>query len=700
MPVPPRAAERPRVSTLHGIDRSDPYAWLRDENWQRVMRDPAALDPEIRAYLEAENAYAEAMLAPVGPLRRRLYAEMRGRIKENDSTVPVPDGPWCYSVRYAPGGEHPLFCRAPTAASDEFRVLLDGNREAEGHPYFRVGACRHGPDHRLLAYSLDRTGSERYDLFVRDIETDEVVDGPLADATGEPVWANDGRTVFYTEIDDNHRPCRVRRHIVGTDPAADALVYEEADPGFFVDLEKSASGRFAIVTAHDHETSEAWLLDADAPDAAASLVAARRTGVEYRVADHGDRLFILANDGGAVDFRIAEAPLADPGHGRWRDWLAHRRGRHIVGMLVFADHLVRLERRSGLPSIAVTRLADGAAHEIVFDGEAYDLRLVPGLEFASPRLRFSYSSMTTPEQVFDYDMRTRARMLRKTREVPAGHDPADYESRRITAIGHDGAQIPVSLLYRRGTPLDGGAPLLLYGYGAYGHSVPAAFSTNRLSLVDRGVLYAIAHIRGGADCGRGWYLDGKLGRKTNSFADFNAAADRLAALGYARKGRIAAHGGSAGGMLMGAVANQRPDLYAAILAEVPFVDVLNTMCDPDLPLTPPEWPEWGNPIEDAEAWRTIRAYAPYENIAARDYPAILATAGLADPRVTYWEPAKWVARLRALKTDARPLLLHTNMEAGHGGASGRFRRLEEVARVYAFALMALGLAEAHPAGGS
>ncbi|MCY4546920.1 MAG: S9 family peptidase [Defluviicoccus sp.] len=688
---PPEAARKPSAATLHGISRQDEYAWLKDPDWQQVMRDPALLDPAIRAYLEAENAYKDAFLAPHAGLRRALYDEMRGRIREDDSTVPAPDGGWLYFVRHVEGGEHPVWCRAPRSAEREADVLLDGNREAEGESYFRIAACRHSPDHRRLAWASDVNGSERYRIFVRDIATGDTVDGPIADARGDLVWANDGETLFYTAIDDNHRPFQVRRHRIGAG-GDDAVVYEESDPGFFVGIDKSESGRFAMISAHDHTTSEVRLIDADAPESAPRLVAAREAGVEYDVADRGDRLYIRTNDGGAVDFKIATARLDAPERAGWTDWLAHEPGVYVRGQHLFAGHHVRLERAGGLPRIVVTELASGEAHAIEFDEEAYDLGLLPGYEFDTATLRFVYSSMTTPAQTFDYDMRARERTLRKTQEVPSGHDPADYVTRRLAATGHDGAQIPVSVLYRRTTALDGSAPLLLYGYGAYGHAIPAAFSTNRLSLVDRGFVYAIAHIRGGADLGYGWYLDGKCENKPNTFADFIAAGERLIAGGYTSKGRIAAHGGSAGGMLMGAVANLRPELFAAILAEVPFVDVLNTMCDAGLPLTPPEWPEWGNPIDDAAAYRLIASYSPYDNVAAKAYPAIFATGGLTDPRVTYWEPAKWVARLRRRTTGGNPVLLHTNMEAGHGGASGRFDRLVEVAMVYAFAIAVAGLA--------
>ena len=689
---PPVAARKPVTATLHGIARSDDYAWLKDADWQRVMREPDALDPDIRAHLEAENAYTDAFLAPHKALREALVAEMRGRMKEDDSSVPAPDGDWAYYRRYVEGGEHPLYCRAPRADEAAEVLLLDGNREAEGQAYFRIGDCEHSHDHRRLAYTLDLNGSERYHLFVRDIASGAVIDGPIEDAYGDVIWAADGETVFYTVLDENHRPYQVRRHRVGNATEADPVVYEESDPGFFLRIGESENRRFVMISAHDHTTSEVHLIEAAAPEGAPRIVAARERGIEYDVALRGDRLYILTNADDATDFKIMTAQLDAPGRAAWRDWLPHEAGTYVRAQLLFAGHHVRLERVGGLPRIVITDLETSEAHTVAFEEEAYDLTLLPGYEFEAETLRFVYSSMTTPQQTFDYDMRTRVRTLRKTQEVPNGHDPADYVTRRLTAVSHDGAEVPVSLLHRRTTALDGSAPLLLYGYGAYGHAIPAAFSTNRLSLVDRGFVYAIAHIRGGSDCGYGWYLDGKLAKKTNTFADFIAAAEHLIAEGYTAKGRVSAHGGSAGGMLMGAVANLRPDLFASIVAEVPFVDVLNTMCDADLPLTPPEWPEWGNPIEDEDAYRAIAAYAPYENVAAKAYPAIFATAGLTDPRVTYWEPAKWVAKLRRLKTDGNPLLLHTNMEAGHGGASGRFRRLVEVAMAYAFVLAIAGRA--------
>ena len=509
--------------------------------------------------------------------------------------------------------------------------------------------------------------------------------------SGGFTWAADHQTLFYTVLDDNHRPCKVLRHRIGTDPADDVLVYVEPDAGFFLNVAITESRRFVVIDAHDHVTSEVRLVDADRPESAPVVVAERDPNTEYDVSHHADRLLILTNADGAEDFKIVETPVASPGRAHWVDLVPHRPGVLIAGFDVYARWLVRLERENALPRIVVRDLENGEEHEIAFDEEAYSLGLAGGYEFDTDTLRFTYSSMTTPEHVYDYDMRTRERVVRKVQEVPSGHDPADYVTRRIMAASHDGEAVPVSVLHHRDTALDGSAPLLLYGYGSYGMSMPASFATTRLSLVDRGFVYAIAHVRGGTERGYGWYTDGKLAKKPNTFHDFIAAAHALADRGFTRRGRIAIHGGSAGGLLVGACANMAPELFHAVIAEVPFVDVLNTICDDSLPLTPPEWPEWGNPLESETAYDCIAAYSPYDNVEAKDYPHIIATAGLTDPRVTYWEPAKWVAKLRAAKTDDRLLVLHTNMEAGHGGAAGRFDRLKETALVYAFVLHVFGI---------
>ena len=690
---PPIAPRRPSRRTLHGVTVSDDYAWLKDEKWQQVLRDPALLDPDIRAYLDAENAYTEEMLGPTLALQKALVAEMRGRIKEDDSGVPTPDGPFAYLWKYREGGQQQLIGRTPRVGGD-LQIVLDGDALARTSSYFKFGGTRHSPDHRLEAWSADLRGSEFFTLRVRRWDTGEDLPDVVSQTSGSVVWGLDSTFFFYVQIDDNHRPLKVYRHRLGTPQDDDVLVYEEKDTGWFTRIETSASRRFCIIAGGDHDTSEQWLLDLTSPDAAPRLVAPREKGVRYDVADRGDVLFILTNSGGAIDFRIVTAPLADPAPANWRELIPHRPGTYILGIELFAGHLVRLERTNALPSIVIRELGGGGEHVIAFDETAYSLDMAGGYEFDTTTLRFTYSSMTTPAEVYDYDMVSRSRTLQKRQEIPSGHDPALYVTTRITAVAHDGAEVPVSILHRRDLVRDGRAPLLLYGYGSYGMAMPASFSANRLSLVDRGFVYAIAHVRGGADKGWSWYLDGKREKKTNTFDDFAAAGRALIALDYTAAKRIVGHGGSAGGMLMGAAANRAGALFAGILAEVPFVDVLNTMLDETLPLTPPEWPEWGNPITDAAAFRHIQSYSPYDNVAAQDYPAILAMAGLTDPRVTYWEPAKWVARLRATMTSGGPVLLRTNMGAGHGGSSGRFSRLEEVAIGYAFALWAVGLAGA------
>ncbi len=686
----PLARRVPSVSVHHGIRRVDDYAWLRASNWQAVMRDPALFDPAIRAHLEAENAYTAAVMADTEALQERLFAEMKGRIKEDDTTVPAPDGPFAYYTRYVTGGQHPLFCRVPRAGGEE-QVLIDGNALARPHSYFRIAAVAHSPDHSLIAYAFDTKGSEFYAVNVIEAATGTLVDRRITDNNGSLEWANDSKSLLYILVDDEHRPRKLLNHRIGGE-GADLLIHEQTDPGYFLGLGATQDRRYLLLSVHDHETAEISLIDAADPEASPRLIAPRETEHDYSVDHHEGRLIILTNSGGAEDYRIVEAPADAPGRENWREIEPHRPGRLILDVVAYKDFLVRLEREDGLPRIVVRRFADGEEHAVAFDEEAYALGLSPGYEYDTKTLRFTYSSMTTPAQVFDYDMAARTRVLRKTQEVPSGHDPSLYVTRRVMAPAKDGETVPVSLLYRKETRLDGRAPLLLYGYGAYGVSIPAGFSTNALSLVDRGFVYAIAHVRGGKDKGYRWYKEGKREKKTNTFTDFIAAADYLAAQGFTARGRIVAHGGSAGGMLMGAVANMAPDLFLGIIAEVPFVDVLTTMLDASLPLTPPEWPEWGNPIESEADYRTIAAYSPYDNVRPVAHPHILALAGLTDPRVTYWEPAKWMAKLRELDTGESLLLLRTNMEAGHAGASGRFERLKEVALAYAFALKIAGLA--------
>ncbi len=688
----PKANKHPHEDFRHGISRTDNYAWMRAENWQEVFRNPETLDAEIRAHLEAENDYQSAMMADTKDLQETLLAEMRGRIKEDDSSIPLKDGPYAYGTAFVTGGEHPRLIRTPRDGGDE-TILIDGDKEADGKTYFQFGGSSHSPDHSKLIWGYDDKGSEFYDLRVRDLETLEDQKDQLSHTGGSGVWAADGSGFFYTLLDDNHRPSKTFFHSLGDKQADDRLIYEETDPGFFMGVGGSRRHDWIMISIHDHETSEYRIIPAGDPGAEPKLVAARETGLQYDLEPGGDIFFILTNADGAKDFKVMTAPCDKPGRENWSEMIPHKAGRLILSVLAFEKFMVRLEREGGLPRIVVHDRATGEEHNIAFDEEAYSLGLGGSLEYDTELMRFSYSSMTTPSQLYEYNMATRERTLLKTQEVPSGHDPDNYVTRRLLAKSYDGEEVPISLLYHKDTKIDGSAPCLLYGYGAYGISIPAAFNTNCLSLVDRGFIYAIAHIRGGKDKGYSWYDDGKREKKPNTFKDFIACAEHLIQAGYTQSDRLIAQGGSAGGMLMGAVANMAPDVFAGIIAEVAFVDVLNTMLDDTLPLTPPEWPEWGNPITSKTDYETIAAYSPYDNVAALNYPAVLAVAGLTDPRVTYWEPAKWVAKLREFSASGNPVLFKINMDAGHGGSSGRFSRLAEVALNYAFALKVAGKTE-------
>ena len=682
LPEPPLAPQRPHTVTAHGDARPDPWHWLREQD-----------DPETLAYLRAENAYTEAFLAPLSDLQERIYAEIRGRIKEDDNSVPEQEGDYYYYVRYEEGGQYPIYCRRqgrPDAGPET--ILLDVNRLAEGRDYTSVGAFENSPDHRLVAYGADFDGSEQFTIRVIDLDTGDTLPDAIPNAYYSLEWANDNRTLYYSVLDEHHRPVSIYRHTLGSDPADDALVYHEDDPRFFVGLGKSNSKRFIYIVAGGNNMSEWRFLDANDPAAVPVLIEPRAPDFEYSVADHGDRFFIRHNGGGAKDFAIATAPVSAPGYANWTEFMPHQPGHPLRGIDAYRNHLVIACRRDGLPQVLVRRLADGAAHYIAgVDEDDFAMSPRGGREFDATTLRFGYTSLKSPAAVYDYDLDTRERTLRKQQEIPSGYDAGQYATQRITATARDGTAVPISLLYRRDTPLDGSAPLYLYGYGSYGITLEASFSVSALTLVERGLVFAIAHIRGGMEMGWDWYEKGKLLHKRNTFHDFIDCAEHLIAEGYTAAGRIAAAGGSAGGMLMGAVVNERPDLFGCVVAHVPFVDVLNTMLDDTLPLTTMEYNEWGNP-NDAEYYRYMRTYSPYDNVRAQDYPPLLVTGGISDPRVTYWEPAKWVAKLRTAKTDANPLLLKIHMDSGHAGASGRFERIKEVAEEYAFVLHTLGVA--------
>ncbi|MEM1152076.1 MAG: S9 family peptidase, partial [Pseudomonadota bacterium] len=645
---------------------------------------------------EAENAFTKTYLEdPTEALREELFEEMRGRIKEDDSSLPNIDGPYAYLVRYREGGEYPIFARKAASAVYDTdapdKVLLDGDAMGEGEAYFSFGRVSHSPNHRYVAYSVDDQGSEYYDIKIRDTTTGEDLPDVIERTAGSFVWSGDSRTIFWVERDDNGRPVAVHAHSIGEDGSRE--IYRESDPGFFTGVSKSQSGQYIFITTNDHTTSEWRFFSSYDQSPEPRVIAPRETGVEYSVEHWNDQFVISTNADGAVDFKIVTAPIAAPGRSSWTDLVPHRPGTLILGMESLAGHLVRLERESGLPRIVVRENSTGEEHDIAFDEAAYDLGMSTGYEFETSMIRFDYASPSTPDQVYDYDLATRERTLRKTREVPSGHDAGDYVVDRIMAPAHDGETVPVTLLRHKDTAVDGSAPLLLYGYGSYGITIPADFRTSRLSLVDRGFIYAIVHPRGSMAKGYQWYLDGKLEKKENTFKDYVSAGRHLISEGYGYEGGVVGHGGSAGGLLMGAAANMDPELFGGIIAAVPFVDVINTMSDESLPLTPPEWPEWGNPITSAEDYDTILAYSPYDQVGDKPYPQMLITGGLSDPRVTYWEPAKWAAKLRHEAPDAGPYFLRINMEAGHGGASGRFEGLKETAVEYAFALRAVGLVD-------
>jgi oligopeptidase B len=673
---PPVAARRPHSYSRHGFTIDDPWFWLKDQKY------PTIDDEDVLAYLREENAYFEAAMKPHEALVETLFAEMKARLKEDDASVPQKDGDWLYWWAFRPGGQYRIWYRRPVSGGAE-QVILDEPVESEGHEYFRLQVLSVSPDGRLAAWSADRSGAERFELRIRDLASGRDIETVSAITNGAVAWGADSRSLVYTEVNDNWRTFRARLHILGTDPESDPTVYEEeADIGFNVRVGKTQDERWISIHTGDHQTSEIRLVPADDPAAVPLLVSARQEKREYSVDSAHGMLWILTNDE-HLNFRLAKADPAAPDI--WETVIGGSDSVYIRGITSFARHLVLTERVDGLDQIRL-RAYDGAEHRIAFPEASYTASLGSNPEYDPPAYRLGYASMVTPQTVFDYDPAARALATLKVQEIPSGYDPSLYATERLMVPARDGKMIPVSVLYRKGFPKDGSGKLFLYGYGAYGHAIPPGFSTVRLSLVDRGWAYAIAHIRGGDDLGYDWYLKGKAEHRWNTFHDFSDAARGLIAAGFTSAGHIAINGGSAGGELMGVVANTDPDLWGAVVADVPFVDVLNTLQDESLPLTPGEWPEWGNPITDKAAFELILSYSPYENVSAQAYPPMLITGGLNDPRVTYWEPAKWAARLRANKTDDHLLLLKINMGAGHGGKSGRFESLREDAEAFAFVL--------------
>ncbi len=677
--TPPVAARQAKVDTLHGEVLVDDYAWFRNRGNAAVI-----------AHLEAENAYTESMTASTQPLRDALYAELVGRIKETDLTVPIYDAPYWYYTRTEQGKAYPINCRKLRTMEAAEEVIFDQNAAAKGRKFFSLGGFEVSPDHQLLALLVDTTGYEDFTLRVKDLRTGKFLPDRKEKLGFGLAWASDNRTVFYMSTDSAKRGDRVWRHTVGTSVRQDVSVYHEPNVLFNVGVQRLRSGKFIAISAGSFTQGETRVIDAVHPTRPARVIAARRAGIEYDV-DHGNGYFWIVTNAGAPNFKVARVRDDAADLSAWTDWLPARADVFVESINVFQHHAVVSERREGLRRLRVTTLASNDTHDIAFPEAAYGVSLAGNPMFESSLLRFTYSSLVTPSTVFDYDMVTRERLVRKTQEVLGGYDPTKYGVQRRMARARDGVMVPVSIVYRLPLMRDGKRPLLEYAYGSYGANTEPTFSANRVSLLDRGVIYAIAHIRGGQEMGRAWYDDGKMLKKKNTFTDFIDVGEFLVAEGYTSKDRLLANGGSAGGLLMGVVANMRPDLYKAIIAAVPFVDVINTMSDASIPLTAQEWEQWGNPTNPVD-YAYMRSYSPYENVERKAYPAMLVTSGLNDSRVAYWEPTKWVARLRELKTDTNPLLLRMNMGAGHGGSSGRYERLKEIAFDYAFMLEQVGLA--------
>lgn len=707
---PPIAKRVPVEQSAHGVVWTDDYAWLRADNWLACVDEPESLPEDIKAYLQDENSWYESYMADTKPLQEKLLSEMRGRIQADDESLPDADGPWCYLERYNGDDEHPSYFRRLRTLSletcDEVveHLLIDFNLVAQDHEYFAPGDVEHSPSHTHLAWSADTTGSERYRLTIRNLLTGQ--DEETIEDVESVVWGS-AQQLFYTRVDEDLRPSCVYRHELGSDSFNDVLIYEETDKRFFCSVWTSLSEQFVFISSDMSDQSEVWFIPTDNIYARPILIEPRTVMLEYSVEHQCDRFLILTNADGAIDFKIVETPCASPGRKHWRDWLPHHSGRMVLDVYAYRDWIMWMERENALPRICYRYTGqkfteaskindfvaensdDEAIHRIEFSEEAFALSLEPLLEFDQSVFRLGYESPSTPAQTYSYDMRTGERALLKEEMIPSGHNQADYQVKRVYAESLDGEAVPVTILYHRNTRLDGTAPCWLTAYGAYGSSSPATFSSSRLSLIDRGFVFALAHVRGGQEKGRAWYEAARFGGKHNSIDDLIAVGQYLVKQRYTGKGKIALSGGSAGGLLVGAALNRPDNIWGAVIADVPFVDALNTMLDASLPLTPTEWSQWGNPLDDEQAFKDILSYSPYDNVQSRAYPPMLVTAGVSDPRVTYWEPAKWVAKHRHLRSDDNVLLLKTNMHSGHFGETGRYASLTDIGSEQAFVLKVL-----------
>ncbi|WP_414562589.1 MULTISPECIES: S9 family peptidase [unclassified Anabaena] len=675
---PPVAEQQPYVLELHGDRRIDKYFWMRDlEN------------PQVIAYLEAENAHTAAMMQHTEALQTQLYNEMLARIKETDLSVPYRKDEYYYYSRTEEGKAYPIHCRKKGSLEATEEVLIDENELAQEHEFFELGVFAISPNHQILAYSFDTSGSEQYTLYFLDLNTYQLYPETIPETYFSFAWGNDNQTGFYTKIDDANRPYQLFRHTLGTAANQDVLLYEETDDIYHLYVGETRSQAYIMMHLQSSITTEVHYLDANNPQSELQIIRPRTTGIEYSVEHHNDNFYIVTNDA-ATNFKLVKTPVAEPSLENWQTIIPHRDDVLLLDVSLFANHLVIYERKGGLPTARVQNLSTGEENDILFPEPTYEFYEGNNPEFNTKILRFHYTSFITPASVFDYNMETNERELKKQTEVLGGYDKTQYQSEWLMATAPDGTNIPISIVYKQGMQKDGKNPLLLTGYGAYGSSYPASFSSTRLTLLDRGVVCAIAHIRGGEEMGRKWYEDGKFLQKKNTFTDFIACGEYLINQGWTASDRLAITGGSAGGLLMGAVINMRPDLFKVVVANVPFVDVVTTILDTSLPLSAMEWEEWGNP-NDKVYYDYMKSYSPYDNVESKDYPDLLITAGLNDSRVKYWEPAKWTAKLREMKTDNHILLLKTNMGAGHSGASGRYESLRELAFEYAFILDRLGL---------
>jgi len=677
--LPPIAAQQSQVLSLHGDDRVDPYFWLRHRD-----------DPNTIAYLNAENDYTEAMMAHTEALQTTLYDEILARIQETDLSVPYRKGDYYYYSRTETGKAYPIYCRKAGALDAPEELLLDQNTLAEGYDFFDLGLLAVSPNHQILAYAVDTSGSERYTLLFLNLTTGQLYPETILETGYGFAWGNDNQTVFYTLVDEANRPFKLLRHQLGSAVSDDELVYHETDDSYYLSVGKTRSDAYILLDLQSKITSEVHYLDANQPEGKFQVIQPRSSGIEYQVEHHSDSFYIVTNDE-ALNFKLMQTPVTAPTKDHWRLVIPHREAVLLEGVSAFAKHLVIYEREAGLPTVRVRQFVNGEEHYIDFPDPTYDVDEGSNPEFDTDTLRFNYASLVTPRSVFDYNLETQVRELKKETPVLGGYDRTQYASERLMATATDGSQVPISIVYKKGMAKDGKNPLLLTGYGSYGFSYPATFSSTRLSLLERGVVVAIAHIRGGSEMGRQWYEDGKFLNKKNTFTDFIACGEHLIAQGWTATEHLAILGGSAGGLLLGVVMNLRPDLCKAVVAHVPFVDVVTTILDDHLPLSIIEREEWGDP-NDRTFYDYMKSYSPYDNVEAKAYPNVLITAGLNDSRVAYWEPAKWTAKLRSLKTDDNRLLLKTNMGAGHGGASGRYDSLRETAFEYAFLFDQWGLA--------